>query len=43
MKTLAKWMFYLFIAFVITNWLTAGHDRIVEGPPETPEHSSYQQ
>lgn len=24
-----------FAGFVIFHWLTAGHDQIIEGPPET--------
>ena len=42
LKTLAKWTAYLFIAFVLFHWLTAGQDEIIEGPPETPDHSLYQ-
>lgn len=42
-KFVARWMFYLFIAFVLFHWLTAGQDEIIEGPPETPGTSSYQQ
>lgn len=26
----------IFAAFVLIHWLTAGHDEIIEGPPETP-------
>lgn len=37
MRTLLKWLGFLFLAFVFYNWMTAGQDEIVEGPPETPE------
>lgn len=33
----------IFAAFILLHWLTAGTDDIVEGPPETPETSLYQQ
>lgn len=36
-------MLYLFIAFVLFHWLTAGQDEIIEGPPETPDGSYYLQ
>lgn len=28
---------FIFAAFILTNWLIAGHDNIIEGPPETPD------
>lgn len=43
LKFIARWMLYLFIAFVLFHWLTAGQDEIIEGPPETPDHSIIQQ
>lgn len=33
---------FIFAAVVLTHWLTAGHDEIIEGPPETPGSSSIQ-
>lgn len=39
MRTILKWIFFLFIAYVLFNWMTAGQDEIIEGPPETPDSS----
>lgn len=37
---IAKLIGYLLIAFVLFHWLTAGHDNIIEGPPECLDGSS---
>jgi hypothetical protein len=39
LATLFRWFVYLFIAYVLFHWLTAGQDEIIEGPPEAPEGS----
>lgn len=33
---------FIFVFLVLVHWLTAGTDEIVEGPPETPDHSLIQ-
>lgn len=38
LKTLA----IIFMAYVLFHWMTAGHDEIIEGPPETPDTSLIQ-
>lgn len=32
----------VFVFFMLLHWFNAGRDDILEGPPETPEHSFVQ-
>lgn len=34
---------FIFVTLVLMHWTSAGQDNIVEGPPETPEVTLYQQ
>lgn len=42
-NTAAKTVALIFAAFILFHWLSAGHDNIIEGPPEIPDVASYQQ
>lgn len=42
MPLLLKACALILALLVLGHWLTAGHDNIIEGPPETPDVSSYE-
>lgn len=40
MTEFLKYIGIVIAALILGHWLTAGHNDILEGPPETPEQSS---